>query len=209
MSSPSLQSIAARSRGRARMLAGRCRTLAGHCRTLAGRARPATMTAPVRVAIISDTHLPRGDRRLGQRCIANLREAELILHAGDIATASALAMLASIGTPVEAVHGNVDEDELKRALAAELEVELEGVRMAMLHDAGPARGRMQRLRARFPAAALVVFGHSHLPLHETGLDGLQIFNPGSPTERRRAPTHTMGMATVVDGRVTALTHVEV
>jgi predicted phosphodiesterase len=66
----------------------------------------------------------------------------------------------------------------------------------MVHDAGPARGRLARLRRRFPGAAAVVFGHSHLPLHERDADGFQIFNPGSPTERRRAPTHTMGIARV-------------
>ena len=70
----------------------------------------------------------------------------------------------------------------------------------MIHDAGPADRRLARLRARFPDADAVVFGHSHLPLHEER-DGFQIFNPGSPTERRRAPAHTMGLATARDGRL--------
>jgi uncharacterized protein len=70
-------------------------------------------------------------------------------------------------------------------------------RIAMVHDAGPAAGRLERLRARYGESAdAVVFGHSHLPLHERAADGFQIFNPGSPTERRRAPAHTMGMARV-------------
>ncbi len=89
-----------------------------------------------------------------------------------------------------------------------LEIQLEGVRVAMLHDAGPARGRVERLRARFPAAALVVFDHSHLPLHVTAAPGgLQIFEPGSPTERRRTPCRTMGVATVGAGEIVA-THME-
>ena len=69
----------------------------------------------------------------------------------------------------------------------------------MIHDAGPARGRLERLRARFPAAGAVIFGHSHIPLHERAADGFQIFNPGSPTDRRRAPRHTMGVAARPDG----------
>jgi predicted phosphodiesterase len=70
----------------------------------------------------------------------------------------------------------------------------------MIHDAGPRDGRLQRMRRRFPDAHAVVFGHSHLPLHETSPDGaFQLFNPGSPTERRRAPDHTMGIATIADG----------
>ena len=71
----------------------------------------------------------------------------------------------------------------------------------MIHDAGTSRGRLERMRRAFPEADAVVFGHSHIPLHETHGDGFQIFNPGSPTERRRAPHHTMGVATVDGGRL--------
>ncbi|HLH15215.1 MAG TPA: metallophosphoesterase family protein [Solirubrobacteraceae bacterium] len=153
------------------------------------------------LAIVSDTHLPRANRRLPERCVAQLRRSELILHAGDVSTAAALEDIARIGPPVKAVHGNVDEPALQRRLPAALELELDGVAIAMTHDAGPARGRLARMRARFPRAAVVIFGHSHIPLHEHDGHGFQIFNPGSPTERRRAPQHTMGLATVRDGRV--------
>jgi uncharacterized protein len=92
------------------------------------------------------------------------------------------------------VHGNVDSAELRRLLPAERVVEAEGARIAMLHDAGPRAGRLERMRRRFGERAdVVVFGHSHLPLHEQADDGFQILNPGSPTERRRAPGHTMGL----------------
>ena len=72
----------------------------------------------------------------------------------------------------------------------------------MLHDAGPAAGRLARMRRRFPDEDAVIFGHSHIPLHETAADGFQIFNPGSPTERRRQPTHTMGLARIEDRKIT-------
>jgi uncharacterized protein len=108
-----------------------------------------------------------------------------------------LAELRELG-PVAAVHGNVDSPELRRELPEALTLELEGTTLAVIHDAGPAKGRLERLRARFPDADAVVFGHSHMPLHEER-DGFQIFNPGSPTERRRAPNRSMGEATVRGG----------
>jgi uncharacterized protein len=88
----------------------------------------------------------------------------------------------------------VDSHELIVRLPLQRTVELGAVRIGMLHDAGPAKGRLQRMRRRFPDAQAVVFGHSHIPLHERDADGFQIFNPGSPTERRRQPRHTMGFA---------------
>ena len=154
-----------------------------------------------RLAVISDTHLPRGRRRLPDRCVELLRRADAILHAGDVSTAGVLAEIRALGPPVHAVHGNVDEPAVLAELPTELELELDGVRIAMLHDSGQAARRMARMRARFPVADAVVFGHSHIPLHETGPDGLQLFNPGSPTDRRRQPRHTMGLADVRDGSV--------
>jgi putative phosphoesterase len=152
------------------------------------------------IAVISDTHLPRGARRLPEACVERIAAADLLLHAGDFSTLEVLRELEAIGPPVLGVHGNVDSAQLRRLLPAERVVEAEGARIAMVHDAGPRRGRLERLRLRFGERAdVVVFGHSHLPLHDETPDGFQIFNPGSPTERRRAPAHTMGAITVRDG----------
>lgn len=154
------------------------------------------------IAIVADTHLPRGERRLPEPCLARLRAADLILHAGDISTVGVLDELSALGPALRAVHGNVDEPALRKRLPAELQVELDGVSLAMTHDAGPAKGRVARLRRRFPRADAVVFGHSHIPLHEADDDGsFQIFNPGSPTDRRRQPERTMGLARVERGAV--------
>jgi uncharacterized protein len=153
------------------------------------------------IGIISDTHLPRGRRRLPDPCVGLLRGCDLIVHAGDFTSAATLADLEQIGPPVLAVHGNVDEEPLRKALPAERVVQAGEVRIGMVHDAGPAKGRLVRLRRRFPDAEAAVFGHSHLPLREEQ-DGFQIFNPGSPTERRRAPSHTMGIARIERGRIT-------
>jgi hypothetical protein len=154
----------------------------------------------MRLAIVSDTHLPRGSRTLPERCVAELRDADLILHAGDLITEAVLDELEAIGPPVVAVLGNVDEPALARRLPSERVVQADGVAVAMVHDAGPAQGRLARLRARFPEAQAVVFGHSHIPLHDER-DGFQIFNPGSPTDRRRQPRHTMGRGHVGGGRL--------
>jgi putative phosphoesterase len=157
----------------------------------------------VEIAIISDTHMPRGRRHLPADCVARLRRADLIIHAGDLMTLSVLRELQELGEVV-AVYGNVDDAEVQAALPETAVVEADGARIAMIHDAGPARGRLERLRAQFPDAAAVVFGHSHIPLHERDADGFQIFNPGSPTERRRSPTRSMGLARVRAGEVVAL-----
>ena len=149
------------------------------------------------VAVISDTHMPRGARRLPDAFVERIRAADLLLHVGDFMTVEVLRELERIGPPLVGVHGNVDTAELRRLLPAERIVRVEDARIAMVHDAGASAGRLERLRRRFgDSADAVVFGHSHLPLHERAADGFQIFNPGSPTERRRAPAHTMGLAQV-------------
>jgi putative phosphoesterase len=152
------------------------------------------------VALISDTHMPRRGRRLPEACVARLAAADAIIHAGDLMELEVLHALQALGPPVHAVRGNVDSAELQARLPLQRLLELAGAKVGVLHDAGPRTGRLERLRRRFPDAQAVVFGHSHLPLHEER-GGFQIFNPGSPTERRRAPRHTMGVATVQDGRI--------
>jgi len=144
------------------------------------------------IAVLADTHMPRGARRLPERCVELIEAADAVIHAGDFFAASALEEVQALCPIVHAVHGNVDEAVLRRSLPAELEVTVGGRPVAITHDAGPAKGRLARLRARFPGAEAVVFGHSHLPLHEIEAD-FQIFNPGSPTERRRAPRPSMGL----------------
>jgi len=144
------------------------------------------------IAVIADTHMPRGKRVLPEECVARIREADALIHAGDFSAASVLGELRELCPVVLAVHGNVDDAPLRRELPETLEVEIGGRTLAVLHDSGPGKGRLERMRARFAEADAVVFGHSHLPLHEEQ-NGFQIFNPGSPTERRRAPRPSMGL----------------
>lgn len=125
---------------------------------------------------------------------------DVILHAGDVCTAAVLDELAAFA-PVRAVCGNNDGPDVVAWGAPDtVELDLDGLRVGMIHDSGPAAGRPARLRRLFPAADLVVFGHSHIPLDQTG-DGLRIFNPGSPTDRRRQPHGTVGVLLIERGHL--------
>jgi uncharacterized protein len=152
------------------------------------------------VAVIGDTHLPRGRRRLPPECVERMALSDLIVHTGDFSTLAVYEEIAAIGPELVAVHGNVDDAGLRTLLSDRRRFELAGARIWLLHDAGPARGRLARLRRAFPDCDAVIFGHSHMPLLESAA-GFQIFNPGSPTERRRAPAHTMGIARVEGDRI--------
>ncbi|HEV2088030.1 MAG TPA: metallophosphoesterase family protein [Cryptosporangiaceae bacterium] len=152
----------------------------------------------MRVVVLSDTHAPRRWRSCPPRVAEHLRGADLVLHAGDVCTAEVLDELAEYA-PVRAVCGNNDGPDVVAWGAPDtLELDLDGLSVAMLHDSGPAGGRTARMRRRFPTADLVVFGHSHIPLDQTG-DGVRIFNPGSPTDRRRQPQGTLGLLRIEDG----------
>ena len=152
------------------------------------------------VATISDTHLPRGARRLPAACLERLRAADAILHCGDFSAQSVLEELRSLGPPVHGVRGNVDEPSLRKLLPEELVVELEGAQIGMVHDPGPRVGREERLLRRFPGCAAVLFGHTHLPQVERS-GGVWVLNPGSPTERRRAPFHSMLVLEIEAGAI--------
>jgi putative phosphoesterase len=123
----------------------------------------------------------------------------VILHAGDLVTGDLLDELSGFA-PVHAVLGNND-CELVGLLPEQHELMLGGVRVAMVHDSGPRAGRARRLARRFPEAGVVVFGHSHEPYNERGVGEQVLFNPGSPTQRRRQPRHTIGTLDLVDGLV--------
>jgi uncharacterized protein len=154
----------------------------------------------VRVVVLADTHAPRRWRHCPPAVARHLAGADLILHAGDVCTADVLTELSAYA-PVRAVLGNNDEPEVATWGAPEtLEFELAGLPAAMVHDSGAATGRVARLRRRFPAARLVIFGHSHIPLDLADGD-FRIFNPGSPTDRRRQPHGTIGLLDIDDGKL--------
>jgi uncharacterized protein len=166
----------------------------------ARRSRRRALTL-ARVAVISDTHLPRGARRLPAECVRLLSRADLVLHDGDFVSAAFLEELWTLGPPVEGVHGNMDEPALKELLPHERVVEVEGARIGMMHIPGPAAGREARLAAHFPDCHAVVYGHTHVPQVER-FRHLWILNPGSPTDRRRSQVHSMLVLQIRRGRIT-------
>jgi uncharacterized protein len=163
----------------------------------------------VRVVVLADTHAPRRWKACPPLVAAQLRQADLVLHAGDVCTAEVLAELAAYA-PVRAVLGNNDGPDVAAwGAPPTLELDLDGLPAAMIHDSGDATGRLARLRRRFPGARLVVYGHSHIPVDQAD-ERLRIFNPGSPTDRRRQPRGTVGVlrieaAQVVEARIIPVT----
>lgn len=160
------------------------------------------MTGAVcRVAVLADTHLRDRPpwRDLPAEAWRRIRRCDLVLHAGDLLDEGILRRLEN-AAPTHAVLGNNDVDLLGR-LPITLELELAGVRVAMIHDSGDRAGRARRMHRRFPDADLVVFGHSHIPADEVGESGQVLFNPGSPTNRRSQPSHTMGELQLAEGRI--------
>lgn len=145
----------------------------------------------MRVAILSDTHFPGRGAVLPEACLEVIGRSDMVIHAGDLADMTTLTMLRGLGRPVVAVHGNADDDTVRRALPATALVELPDRRMMVVHNGGPEDGRLERMRRKYPDTGAVIFGHSHIPLHQVADDGFFILNPGSATDRRRQPRHSM------------------
>ncbi|MCL3820239.1 metallophosphoesterase family protein [Aeromicrobium wangtongii] len=157
----------------------------------------------LRVAIVSDTHGPRFWKAMPPAVAEQLDGVDLILHAGDVCVPSVLDDLAAYA-PVHVVLGNNDGPDVAAWGAPEtLQLELDGLQVAMIHDSGQKQGRAARMRRQFPEADLVVFGHSHIPW-DTQEGGQRLFNPGSPTDKRRQPRGTMGQLVIDAGRILSL-----
>ena len=150
--------------------------------------------------LISDTHVPGRARRLPDAVLRAADAADLVIHAGDWVTASVLDELAE-HADVLGVYGNNDGPDLRARLPEVARREIEGVRFAVVHETGDARGRETRMPRAYPDVDVLVFGHSHIPWDTTTPGGLRLLNPGSPTDRRRQPHHTMMTAIVDAGAV--------
>jgi len=161
-----------------------------------------------RLLLISDTHIPGRARRLPEAVLAAADAADLIVHAGDWVSAAVLAELEQHGE-VLGVYGNNDGDDLRALLPEVARREVEGVRMAVVHETGDARRREARMAAAFPDTDVLVFGHSHIPWDTVAPGGLRLLNPGSPTDRRRQPHHTMMTVRIADGALRDVELIEI
>ncbi|MDT0565890.1 metallophosphoesterase [Streptomyces sp. DSM 3412] len=156
----------------------------------------------MRLLLLSDTHLPKRAKALPGRILAELPRADVVVHAGDWVDEDTLDLLRARSRRLVAVYGNNDGPGLRARLPEVARAELDGLRLAVVHETGPAQGRESRCAARFPDTDVLVFGHSHIPWDTTTSTGLRLLNPGSPTDRRRQPHCTYMTATVADGVLT-------
>ncbi|MEU8242363.1 YfcE family phosphodiesterase [Actinoplanes missouriensis] len=159
----------------------------------------------MRLLLMSDTHLPKRARDLPGELWAAVDAADVVVHAGDWVDVALLDLLEARSARLVACHGNNDGPALRARLPEIARAEIGGVRMAVVHETGPAAGRERRCADRFPDTDLLVFGHSHIPWDSVAPGGLRLLNPGSPTDRRRQPFHTYLTATAADGELTDVT----
>jgi putative phosphoesterase len=159
----------------------------------------------VRLVLTSDTHLPKRARDLPAPLWTAIDSADVVVHAGDWVDEAALDALSARSARLIACYGNNDGPALRRRLPEIAYAELDGLRLAVVHETGPSTGRESRCEARFPDIDLLVFGHSHIPWDTTTASGLRLLNPGSPTDRRRQPHATFMTATITTGTLTDVT----
>jgi len=150
--------------------------------------------------LTADTHVPKRARDLPDPLWRAIDEADVVVHAGDWVDVSLLDRLERRAARLIGVFGNNDGPALRARLPEVARVELDGVRLAVVHETGAAAGRQARCARRFPDVDVLVFGHSHIPW-DTSADGLRLLNPGSPTDRRRQPYATFMTATITAGRL--------
>ncbi len=155
--------------------------------------------------IISDTHLPVRAKDLPAPVWDAVDAADVVIHAGDWISVDLLDALEERAERLVGVWGNNDGPGLRERLPEVACVELDGVRFAVVHETGPAQGREQRCAKAYPDVDVLVFGHSHIPWDTTARGGLRLLNPGSPTDRRRQPTHTWMTATTNAGALSDAT----
>ncbi|MFV2121758.1 metallophosphoesterase family protein [Streptomyces sp. Act-28] len=151
--------------------------------------------------LMSDTHVPARARALPSELVDLVPRVDAVIHAGDWVDTATLDLLRARARRLIAVYGNNDGPELRARLPEVAYAELDGVRFAVVHETGPARGRERRCAERFPDVDVLVFGHSHIPWDSTAGERLRLLNPGSPTDRRRRPHRTYMTARLSAGRL--------
>ncbi len=152
-----------------------------------------------RVVLISDTHLPRAGEALRAEVLEAARQADLVMHAGDLVEMAVLEELRALA-PVRAVAGNMDAPEVKAVLPSQLTVEVEGKRIGLIHGWGPPLGIEGRVLRRFRGVDAVVFGHTHKARVEER-KGVLLINPGSAGDRRFSPRLSYAVLEIEGGEM--------
>ena len=159
----------------------------------------------MQLVLIADTHVPRRARTLPDEVWGAVDAADVVVHAGDWVDVTFLDELDSRAKRLVGVYGNNDGPAIRARLPEVAGVDLEGLRLGVVHETGPASGREKRCDVAYPDLDVLVFGHSHIPWDATTPGGMRLLNPGSPTDRRRQPHHSYLTATVADGALTGVT----
>ena len=154
--------------------------------------------------LLADTHLPKRAKDLPDQVWAQVDRVDVVVHAGDWVDVPLLDRLEERSRRLVACYGNNDGAELRRRLPEVARAEIDGLRLAVVHETGGRDGRERRCSAAYPDVDVLVFGHSHIPWDTTTGTGLRLLNPGSPTDRRRQPHCTSMTATVDDGVLTGV-----
>lgn len=155
----------------------------------------------MRLLLLADTHVPRRARDLPAPVWTQVERADLVVHAGDWVEESLLDAVESRAAALLGCWGNNDGPDLRARLPRVGRATVDGVRLAVVHETGPAAGRADRADAAYQDLDVLVFGHSHIPWDTTTPQGLRLLNPGSPTDRRRQPAGTYMTAQVTAGRL--------
>ncbi|MFJ5677726.1 metallophosphoesterase family protein [Streptomyces sp. NPDC093097] len=156
----------------------------------------------MRLLLTSDTHVPKRAKAVPPQLLDAVARADVVVHAGDWTDAATVDLLESRARRLIGVYGNNDGPAVRARLPEVARAELDGLRLGVVHETGPAQGRERRCADRFPDLDVLVFGHSHIPWDTTAESGLRLLNPGSPTDRRRQPYCTYVTARITDGRLT-------
>jgi len=153
----------------------------------------------MRLLLIADTHLPLRAKALPDQVWREVDAADVVVHAGDWVEVALLDELEARSERLIGVYGNNDGADLRARLPEIARADLDGVRLAVIHETGGKQGRERRCDELFPATDVLVFGHSHIPWDTVTPNGLRLLNPGSPTDRRRQPFCTYQTAEIRDG----------
>lgn len=156
----------------------------------------------MKIVVLSDTHMPQKAKKLPERLLEDLQKADLIIHAGDWNLLDLYNELQTYA-PVKGVTGNVDGDEIRKILPEKIIIEAEGFKIGVVHGHGTKQTTEKRAAAAFQGENVdcIIFGHSHIPKHYER-HGVLMFNPGSPTDKRREKNYSHGII-IIDNELTA------
>jgi putative phosphoesterase len=155
----------------------------------------------MRILVISDTHIPRSAADLPKEVYDEIPDVDMIIHAGDIVDEAFLDKLSAL-KPVRAVCGNMDSPKLQRLLKTKEVVQVQNVRIGIMHGHGASASLIDTVGAEFKNVNAIVFGHSHAAVNIVK-DGVLFFNPGSPTDTVFARTNSYGILEIEGDKIKA------